>query len=69
MTSSLKAGDKVKWDTSQGQTTGKVVRKITGTAHVAGHEAKASKAHPQYEVESSKTGKKAIHKPDALKRV
>lgn len=68
MTSSLKTGDKVKWDTSQGQTTGNVVRKVTHTAHVAGHEAKASPAHPQYEVKSSKTGKKAIHHADALKK-
>lgn len=68
MTASLRKGDKVKWDTSQGQTTGKVVRKVTHTAHVAGHEAKASPAHPQYEVESSKTGKQAIHHADVLKK-
>lgn len=70
MTSSAKphVGDTVQWSTSQGKTEGKVVRKITGTAHVQGHTAKASKDEPQYEVESTKTGKHAIHKADALKR-
>ncbi|RYF79234.1 MAG: DUF2945 domain-containing protein [Comamonadaceae bacterium] len=61
-------GDTVHWSTSQGETSGKVVRKITRTARVQGHVAKASPAQPQYEVESAKTGKHAIHKAQALKR-
>ena len=68
MKSDPRPGDKVKWNTSQGETTGKVVRKVTGTAHAGGHEAKASAAAPQFEVKSSKTGRKAIHKATALKR-
>lgn len=67
-TSKPKVGDKVAWDTSQGETTGKVVRKVTHKAHVKGHTAKASKDEPQFEVKSSKSGKTAIHKADALKR-
>ena len=63
-----KVGDAVRWSTSQGETVGKVVRKVTRTAHVEGHAAKATQAEPQFEVQSSKTGKKAIHKADALKR-
>jgi hypothetical protein len=62
-----KVGDAVEWQTSQGETTGKVVRKVSRTAHVKGHVAKASPAEPQYEVKSDKTGKTAIHKADALK--
>ncbi len=66
----LKKGDEVTWSTSQGKTEGKVTKKVTGKAHVdgdkGGHTAKASKDEPQYEVESAKTGKKAIHKPGAL---
>lgn len=62
----LKKGDKVSWKTSQGQTHGTVTRKITETAKVEGHVAKASKDEPQYEVETDKTGKHAIHKADAL---
>jgi plastocyanin len=62
----LKPGDKVSWNTSQGETHGEVVEKVTGEAHVKGHRAKASPDAPQYKVKSAKTGKEAIHKPDAL---
>lgn len=64
----LKPGTKVKWDTPQGETQGTVTRKVTGSAKAGGHTAKASEAEPQYEVKSDKSGKTAIHKPDALKR-
>lgn len=62
-----KVGDKVGWTTSQGETTGVVTRKVTGTTSVKGHTAKATKSHPEFEVKSSKSGKKAIHKAQALK--
>lgn len=68
MTQDLKSGDHVKWDTPQGETTGKVVKKETGTAKAGGHTAKATKDDPQYRVKSDKSGKEAIHKPDALKK-
>lgn len=68
MTKSLKAGDKVKWDTPQGETTGKVVKKQTGTTKAGGHTAKATKDDPQYRVKSDKSGKEAVHKPDELKK-
>lgn len=61
-------GDTVRWATSQGETCGTVVRKLTRTTRIQGHAAKASKAEPQYEVLSAKTGKHAIHKAGALKR-
>lgn len=65
----LSKGDKVQWQTSQGRTEGTVTRKVSGTAKAGGHVAKASPEHPQYEVESSKSGKTAIHKADAVKKV
>ena len=68
MTKSLKTGDHVKWDAPQGQTSGVVVKKETGTAKAGGHTAKASKDDPQYRVKSDKSGKEAIHKPDELKK-
>ena len=67
-TKSLKAGDKVKWGTAQGETHGTVVKKETGTAKVKGHTAKASKDDPQYRVKSDKSGKEAIHKAEELKK-
>ena len=64
----LKPGDHVSWNTSQGPTRGTVTRKVTGTAHVKGHTAHASAAEPEYEVKSDKSGKKAVHRPGALRK-
>jgi hypothetical protein len=66
--SKLKAGDHVAWNTSQGKTVGVVTRKVTGTAKAGGHIAHASPAAPEYEVKSDKSGKTAIHRPDALRK-
>ena len=68
MTKDLKAGDKVKWNTPQGETTGKVVKKETGTTRAGGHTAKATRDDPQYRVKSDKSDKEAVHKPDELKK-
>ncbi|NML17228.1 hypervirulence associated TUDOR domain-containing protein [Azohydromonas caseinilytica] len=65
----LKKGDEVEWNTPQGPTRGTVTRRLTGEAQAGGHTVKASRDEPQYEVRSSKTGKKAIHKAGALKKV
>ena len=67
-TPSLKTGDHVEWETSQGKTEGTVTRKVTGKAKAGGHTAKASTQEPQFEVRSDKSGKTAIHKPEALKK-
>ncbi|RYE40370.1 MAG: DUF2945 domain-containing protein [Sphingobacteriales bacterium] len=61
-------GDSVEWNTSQGKTTGKVVKKITKPTKVNNYTAKASKENPEYEVETIKTHKTAIHNPDSLKK-
>jgi plastocyanin len=68
-TTSLKPGDKVEWDTSQGTTKGVVKKKVSSLTKVQGHEVKASKNEPQFLVESEKTGKKAAHKAKALKKM
>lgn len=62
-----KPGDEVSWETSQGETHGKVVRKQTSRTKIKGHEVAASKDDPQYIVESDKSGARAAHKPEALK--
>lgn len=61
-------GDKVEWKTSRGRTHGEVVRKQTSPTHIKGHEVAASKDNPEYIVKSAKTGEKAAHKPEALKK-
>jgi hypothetical protein len=67
MAKTLKPGTEVAWDTAQGETHGTVEKKITTTARVKGHVAKATKDSPQYKVKSAKTGAEAIHKPDQLR--
>jgi hypothetical protein len=69
MAASLKKGERVAWNTSQGETKGKVVKKLTGKTKIQGYVAKASKADPQYLVESDKTGAEAAHKPSQLKKI
>jgi hypothetical protein len=68
MSTDWKAGDKVRWKTSQGETTGVVKRKLTEPCDIKGHHVAASKESPQYLVESDKSGQVAAHKPEALHR-
>jgi Hypervirulence associated proteins TUDOR domain len=69
MTQQFKQGEHVQWKTSQGTTSGKVVKKLTSPTDINGHHVVASQDEPQYLVESDKTGKQAAHKPDALQKV
>lgn len=66
--SELKKGDAVEWNTPQGPTHGSVTRKVTGQAHAGGHTAKATPQQPRYEVKSDPSGRKAVHKADALRK-
>ena len=68
MTKEFKAGDKVEWNTSQGKTHGTIQKKQTTATHIKGHQVTASADDPQYIVKSDKSGAKAAHKPDALKK-
>ncbi len=68
MASRIKVGDEVKWDTSQGETHGKVKRKLTRATHIKGYTAKATADDPQYLVQSGKTGALAAHKPGELRK-
>jgi hypothetical protein len=68
MAKTLKKGDAVAWNTSQGETHGKVVKKVTSPTHIKGHEVAASKTHPEYVVESDKSGDRAAHNASALKK-
>lgn len=68
MAATPKAGDKVRWNTSQGETVGTVEKTVTRTTKVKGHVAKATKDHPEVMVRSDKSGKKAVHMPEELKK-
>ncbi len=68
MADPVKPGDKVTWDTAQGKTHGTVEKKLMSATKIKGYTAKATKDDPQFLVKSDKTGAKAAHKPDELKK-
>lgn len=68
MAASLKKGEHVAWKTSQGETKGKVIKKLTAKTEIQDYVAEASKSNPQHLGESDKTGVKAAHKPSQLKK-
>lgn len=59
-------GDKVTWQTPQGQTHGTVREKRTKDFQHDGQQFTASEDEPAYIVESDKTGATAAHKEGAL---
>ena len=65
----LTKGDTVEWNTSQGKTRGTVVAKKTSDFSIKGTDLKASKDDPKVVVESEKSGKRAGHKPESVKKV
>ena len=69
MADQLKKGDRVKWRTSHGETTGEVEKQITSPIDIKSHHVAASEDNPEYLVKSDKTGKEAAHKPDALEKL
>lgn len=69
MARDLEKGDRVKWNTPQGETHGEVKKKLTSDTEVGGQKVNATDDDPRYLVESEKSGKEAAHKPDALKKV
>ena len=69
MSKALKAGDHVEWNTPQGKTSGVVKKKLTSPRKIKAHKVAASPTHPEYLVESEKSGKQAAHKATGLHRV
>jgi hypothetical protein len=68
MADKLEPGDRVSWNTSQGKTKGRVVKKLARPTRIKGHLAKPTKDDPQYLVKSDKSGDEAAHKPGSLKK-
>ncbi|TZG25741.1 DUF2945 domain-containing protein [Sphingomonas montanisoli] len=67
MAKALKAGDAVSWKSHGGDAHGKVVKKLTEPMQIKGHKVAASDDNPEYLVETGE-GKRAAHKPAALKK-
>ncbi|BBY90902.1 hypothetical protein MGALJ_05710 [Mycobacterium gallinarum] len=68
MSSEFHKGDKVQWSSHGTTVTGTVEEKITSDRETAGRTVRASPDEPQYRVRSDKSGRDAVHKPDALQR-
>ena len=68
MAQEFEQGDRVKWNTPQGETHGKVKKKLTSSEEVNGQKVNASDDDPRYVVESEKSGNQAAHKPDSLSK-
>ncbi|MGP3935139.1 DUF2945 domain-containing protein [Nonomuraea sp. KM88] len=61
-------GDEVTWRSHGSTAKGKVEKKLTKRQKEAGRTVAASPEEPQYVVRSEKSGKKAVHKPSALRK-
>ena len=68
MADTLKTGDHVEWDTSQGKTAGTVKKKLTEPMKIKGHAVEASPKHPEYLVETDKSHKEAAHLAEELRK-
>ena len=68
MAKSLKPGDSVRWESSGGTSHGTVEKKLTGDTQIKAHKVRASPEDPQFLVKSDKSGGKAAHKPEALRK-
>ncbi|MET9593805.1 DUF2945 domain-containing protein [Streptomyces sp. NPDC006516] len=64
----LSSGDDVTWKSHGQEVEGTVTRKVDRRTEAAGRTVDASKDEPQYEVESDKTGRTAVHKPESLRK-
>lgn len=64
----LEAGDRVSWKSQGKRVDGKVVKKLTKPIDIESHHVAASPEHPEFLVESEKTGRKAAHTPAALRK-
>ena len=65
----LKKGDKVKWKFQFGETHGIITNVHTKDFMFMNRQRRASEENPQFEVMSEKTGKSAVHKSSALKKI
>ncbi|MGW1601688.1 hypervirulence associated TUDOR domain-containing protein [Streptomyces eurythermus] len=64
----LEKGDKVAWKSHGGRAEGEVEKEITERTEAVGRTVDASPDAPQYQVRSDKSGRRAVHKPSALRK-
>jgi hypothetical protein len=64
----LSIGDRVNWDTLQGEATGRIQKKLTKPTAIKGDKIAVSPGNPEYLVRTEKSRKLAAHKPSELRR-
>lgn len=67
MAGNLEKGRRVSWNSHGGEAHGQVVRTITKPMRIKGHKVAASPDNPEVLVETDE-GKRAAHKPSALRK-
>jgi hypothetical protein len=65
----FKVGDHVQWNSEAGLVRGTIRKKVTSAVKFKTYTVRASKAQPQYLIESDKTDHIAMHKGSALKKI
>jgi len=69
MSHKFKVGDHVGWNSEAGRVSGTIVKVHTSDTTYKGHQRRASKDSPQYEIKSDKTDHVAMHREDALSKI
>jgi hypothetical protein len=69
MATDLRRGDRVEWNFRGHVVAGKVVRRLTSPVEVGGRRFPASPNDPRYLVRTEKTGKEAVHRAGALRKI
>lgn len=69
MPKTFKRGDHVEWNSEAGKVRGVILKKVVSDVRFKGYVHHASKAEPQYFIESDKTDHVAVHKGAALRLI
>jgi len=65
----FKVGDHVEWNSEAGRVRGKIEKKVSSAVKFKTYTVRASKAEPQYLIQSDKTDHMAMHKGAALIKI
>ena len=68
MSTRLKIGDRVSWNSEAGRVRGTIIKMHTKDFSFKGYTHHASKDNPQYEIKSDKTDHIAAHRGTALRK-
>ncbi|MFO1534928.1 MAG: DUF2945 domain-containing protein [Thermoplasmatota archaeon] len=65
----FRRGDHVEWNSEAGRVRGTILKKVTQEREFRGRVRHASRAEPQYVIQSDRTDHVAMHKGAALRKV